>query len=97
MTAKPRFFIFLIFLAVLCLPPANALDDTARESDSDFITIYLHGWSDAIAGDDDIDFYEPRGFEPARERAEIFGQRNIMHYQFSNMADYDRDAFIRET
>jgi hypothetical protein len=37
MMIKPRFFIFLIFLAVLSLPPASALDDTARESDSDFI------------------------------------------------------------
>jgi hypothetical protein len=32
MTTKPRFFIFLIFFAVLGLPPIAALDDTARES-----------------------------------------------------------------
>jgi hypothetical protein len=81
---------------VFSLPSAYALDDIpARESDSDFITVYLHGWSNAIAGYP-VTLYEPGEFEPARERAENFGQFNIMHYQFSNMADKDSDTFIRE-
>jgi hypothetical protein len=69
-------------------------------ADYKFITLNLHGLSEDITGGK-VDFYNPGGggFLIGGERANYTGdettQYNIMHYKFSNMADYGSDTFIR--
>jgi hypothetical protein len=97
----------LVWLTLLLLTRSVYIYADEQEyqesSEYKFITLILHGWSDAIAGTGIKDgFYDPDAdrFLIAKERAEYGGdqtaQYNIMHYKFSNMADYGSETFLRE-